>query len=183
MKSVEFCYWLQGLFELQDPKNLDEKQVDLIKRHLNMVFFHEIDPSYSNGSKLSEIHNANTFDFEALKKELSSKPKSDHHYYDDDYFDRLKEDMYDEVHENELLSKEEFDVKAYNEVAKEAEQLFEQISEGNQIPSLNDMKKKLEQLSSEYQNLTKLVAELNVKLTNQKQNVINNKFDDQLLRC
>lgn len=46
MKSVEFCYWLQGLFELGDPKQLDTQQTALIKRHLAMVFHHEIDPSY-----------------------------------------------------------------------------------------------------------------------------------------
>jgi hypothetical protein len=46
LKSESFCYWLQGLFELGDPKTLDEKQVDLIRRHLNMVFLHEIDPSF-----------------------------------------------------------------------------------------------------------------------------------------
>lgn len=46
MKSVEFCYWLQGLFEVGEPATLNAKQVDLIKRHLNMVFIHEIDASY-----------------------------------------------------------------------------------------------------------------------------------------
>lgn len=46
MKSVEFCYWLQGLFEVGEPTTLNEKQVDVIKRHLNMVFVHEIDASY-----------------------------------------------------------------------------------------------------------------------------------------
>jgi hypothetical protein len=46
MKSVEFCYWLQGMFELTETQTLDAKQTDLIKRHLAMVFHHEIDPSY-----------------------------------------------------------------------------------------------------------------------------------------
>ncbi len=46
MKSVEFCYWLQGLFEVGEPTTLNEKQTDLIKRHLNMVFIHEIDATY-----------------------------------------------------------------------------------------------------------------------------------------
>ncbi len=46
MTSREFCYWLQGVFEVADPKALDDKQTDLIKRHLAMVFVHEIDPSY-----------------------------------------------------------------------------------------------------------------------------------------
>jgi hypothetical protein len=60
MKSVEFCYWLQGLFELGDPKRLDEKQTDLIKRHLALVFVHEIDQSYPKDQqqKLNAIHAA-----------------------------------------------------------------------------------------------------------------------------
>lgn len=58
MKSVEFAYWLQGLFELAEPKTLDEKQTDLIKRHLAMVFLHEIDPSYpaKEQPKLNNLH-------------------------------------------------------------------------------------------------------------------------------
>jgi hypothetical protein len=46
MRSTEFCYWLQGLFEVAEPDTLNAKQVDLIRRHLNMVFLHEIDASY-----------------------------------------------------------------------------------------------------------------------------------------
>lgn len=46
MKATEFCYWLQGLFELGSPVQLDARQTDLIKRHLAMVFLHDIDPSY-----------------------------------------------------------------------------------------------------------------------------------------
>lgn len=45
MTSRDFCFWLQGSFEILNPKTLDEKQVDMIKRHLNLVFKHEIDPS------------------------------------------------------------------------------------------------------------------------------------------
>ena len=63
MKSSEFCYWLQGLFELADPKSLDEKQTNLIKRHLALVFKHEIDPSYSDDpavlEELQQIHDGN----------------------------------------------------------------------------------------------------------------------------
>ena len=59
MKEREFCYWLQGLFEVGKPLTLDEEQVAAIKAHLNMVFFHEIDPSYpaEQQDKLNEIHN------------------------------------------------------------------------------------------------------------------------------
>lgn len=44
MLARDFCYWLQGLFELGKPVSLDAAQTDLIKRHLSMVFVHDIDP-------------------------------------------------------------------------------------------------------------------------------------------
>lgn len=60
MKAVEFCYWLQGVFEVADLRSLDEKQTDLVKRHLNMVFVHDIDPSYPEGQQktLNAIHSS-----------------------------------------------------------------------------------------------------------------------------
>ena len=64
MKSTEFCYWLQGFFEISnadDPsmKPLTSSQVEMIQRHLNLVFIHEIDPSYPKGqqSELNAAHN------------------------------------------------------------------------------------------------------------------------------
>ena len=59
MTSRDFAYWLQGLFELGNPKQLDEHQTDLIKRHLAMVFAHEIDPAagdQKHQKKLNELH-------------------------------------------------------------------------------------------------------------------------------
>lgn len=58
MKAVEFCYWLQGMFEIADPKELNEHQTECIKRHLNMVFYHEIDKLYPEGEQqhLNELH-------------------------------------------------------------------------------------------------------------------------------
>ena len=38
MVAVSFTYWLQGFFEISDAKKLDEKQVQVIKDHLNLVF-------------------------------------------------------------------------------------------------------------------------------------------------
>lgn len=38
MNSTEFTYWLQGFFEISDAKKLDEKQVQIIKDHLALVF-------------------------------------------------------------------------------------------------------------------------------------------------
>lgn len=58
MKAVEFCYWLQGMFELNKPETLDKHQVELIEKHLAMVFYHEIDKSYPKDqlAGLQEFH-------------------------------------------------------------------------------------------------------------------------------
>lgn len=46
MTSRDFAYWLQGFFELSEATTLNEHQTKLIQQHLNMVFIHEIDPSF-----------------------------------------------------------------------------------------------------------------------------------------
>jgi len=59
VKSRDFCYWLQGLFELGDAKQLDEKQTAAVRAHLAMVFKHEIDPSAGtpeHQAELSSLH-------------------------------------------------------------------------------------------------------------------------------
>lgn len=48
MTSQDFVYWLQGFFEISDATSISEKQTEIIKNHLKLVFFHEIDPSYTN---------------------------------------------------------------------------------------------------------------------------------------
>ncbi len=72
MTSRDFVYWLQGFFEITEAggktEGLSPEQVSVIKRHLNLVFAHEIDPSY--GSKghqedLNKIHD------DVAKKEIS----------------------------------------------------------------------------------------------------------------
>lgn len=49
MRSRDFCYWLQGHFEMDESSGQIDKlsaaQVLKIKRHLAMVFKHDIDPS------------------------------------------------------------------------------------------------------------------------------------------
>lgn len=65
MNSREFAYWVQGYFEINGNKSegLSVQQVDIIKRHLSLVFKHEIDPSYPNQESLNQIHNgSNTND-------------------------------------------------------------------------------------------------------------------------
>lgn len=62
MTSRDFAYWLQGFFELS-PKAMAEgmtpAQTDLVRRHLALVFAHEIDPSAGgpeHQALLNEIH-------------------------------------------------------------------------------------------------------------------------------
>ncbi len=62
MTSREFCYWLQGHFEINDASigatdNLTGAQVRMIQKHLALVFKHEIDPSYPDQEALNKIHN------------------------------------------------------------------------------------------------------------------------------
>lgn len=58
MKATEFCYWLQGYFEISKHENvLSIDQVNMIKNHLNMVFIHDIDPSYPD-SEQKQLYNA-----------------------------------------------------------------------------------------------------------------------------
>ena len=65
MKAVEFCYWLQGFFEISDSANagsirqIDVKQIEIIKNHLAMVFVHDIDPKQGtpeHQAKLQALH-------------------------------------------------------------------------------------------------------------------------------
>ena len=57
MTSRDFAYWLQGFFEISETKSLSEKQIQVIKNHLNLVFKHEIDPSFGDESH-QEVLNA-----------------------------------------------------------------------------------------------------------------------------
>lgn len=64
MTSRDFCYWLQGFFEVSKPIRIDDQQLEMIKRHLNLVFKHEIDPSFGSDptyqAELSDIHDGNS---------------------------------------------------------------------------------------------------------------------------
>lgn len=68
MTSRDFCYWLQGYFEIlnstserdaMEGNTLSTWQVECIRAHLNMVFYHEIDPgmgSKYHQEELTKIH-------------------------------------------------------------------------------------------------------------------------------
>ncbi len=72
MTSREFCYWLQGYFEINNNQprepafadSLNPEQVKAIRAHLALVFHHEIGPSYGEKKKqdaLNKIHQGSSF--------------------------------------------------------------------------------------------------------------------------
>lgn len=68
MTSRDFCYWLQGFYEILggDPI-ISANQSNIIRRHLNLVFKHEIDPSMPDPTgELQAIHDG--------KPPFNSKP-------------------------------------------------------------------------------------------------------------
>ncbi len=56
MRSRDFAYWLQGFFEISGTNTISTDQVDMIKKHLNLVFKHEIDPSMGDENHQKELN-------------------------------------------------------------------------------------------------------------------------------
>lgn len=57
MLTSEFCYWLQGYFELSESNDLSQQQVEVIKAHLALVFLHDLDPKQIK-DKLQKTHDS-----------------------------------------------------------------------------------------------------------------------------
>lgn len=68
MTSRDFAFWLQGYFEIsnigEEIAPMTSEQVGMIKKHLNLVFKHEIDSSMGDGAHqqiLNDIHQTSPF--------------------------------------------------------------------------------------------------------------------------
>ncbi len=61
MTSRDLCYWLQGYLELSDctTEGATPETMQMIQKHLALVFKHEIDPSFPAEQQqvLNQIHN------------------------------------------------------------------------------------------------------------------------------
>lgn len=53
MNTIDFCFWLQGYFEISGETEINKEQAQVIKEHLNLVFKHEIDPLRESETKTS----------------------------------------------------------------------------------------------------------------------------------
>ena len=60
MTPREFCYWLQGVFEVAKLTSLNEEQTTQIKNHLNLAFVHidaqEEDETGLSAEAMQKIH-------------------------------------------------------------------------------------------------------------------------------
>lgn len=58
MTARDFCFWLQGHFELNGDKAITAEQSTVIRKHLSLVFTHEIDPSMGGPEKQEKLNEA-----------------------------------------------------------------------------------------------------------------------------
>lgn len=63
MTSRDFCYWLQGYFEISKPQEIKKEEVEMIQKHLNLVFKHEIDPSMGNDEHQQQLNTVHSNQF------------------------------------------------------------------------------------------------------------------------
>jgi hypothetical protein len=60
MKASEFCFWLQGYFEMRmagppSEQIVTNDQAKMIQRHLALVFKHDIDPKQGKAEHQAEL--------------------------------------------------------------------------------------------------------------------------------
>lgn len=59
MESIDFCYWPQGYFEIENPKSgIAKEQVETIKEHLSLVFV-KVTNTEHVPEKTNELKNIN----------------------------------------------------------------------------------------------------------------------------
>jgi hypothetical protein len=62
MRAEQFIFWIQGFFEISEASSkpeegLSKEQVDVIKRHLALVFKYDIDPTMPDPTgELQSVH-------------------------------------------------------------------------------------------------------------------------------
>ncbi len=73
MTSRDFCFWMQGFFELRgEDAPITAEQAACIQKHLALVFVHEIDPSAGGPAEQAKLNAAHTAE-PATNQHLSSQ--------------------------------------------------------------------------------------------------------------
>lgn len=76
MTERDFCYWLQGYFEIAEPVTLTSQQVAVIKEHLQLVF-HKVTEKGLKADTWAKDYVEKTvvqeIDWEKIKKSIEKK--------------------------------------------------------------------------------------------------------------
>jgi hypothetical protein len=124
LKAKEFCCWLNGFFQISDKsEGLNKEQVEVIKAHLKMAFYHDIDPSYPDHEKLTEIHENGKNKVDSPKKvsgKTLSKYLLDLGKIDNDYYSLIRSrkngiSEYDFINDNKIID-EDILIEAYSKI-------------------------------------------------------------------
>lgn len=70
MDPTSFCYWLKGFFEISDAKELTQKQVQIVRDHLDLVF-NKVTPNRNTDEVIEEFLKISPQE----KQELMFNPK------------------------------------------------------------------------------------------------------------
>jgi len=72
MNATNFCYFLQGYLELNDPKTITKKELARIKGHLSLAFRDDIDPSMGDQNHQNKLNQIHTFTTNGLEKWINN---------------------------------------------------------------------------------------------------------------
>jgi hypothetical protein len=75
MDTTTFCYWLKGFFEISDTNKLNEKQVQIIRDHLDLVFNKVTPDRFKDEVKRSKVEESPYVDLGEVFKNLTKEPK------------------------------------------------------------------------------------------------------------
>jgi hypothetical protein len=73
MSPEQFTYWLNGFFEISDTNNLSEKQVQIIRDHLNLVF-NKVTPETNKKPIYAELFNSGGMTPDRKDENMGYKP-------------------------------------------------------------------------------------------------------------
>lgn len=72
MTPENFAFWLKGYLEISDAKTLNEKQTQIIKDHLNLVF-NKVTPTYN--TVIEENNTQVEIEKQEIDKKISKRKK------------------------------------------------------------------------------------------------------------
>jgi len=75
MTSRDFVFWLMGYFEVSDPDSIGPSETEMIKKHLALVFKHEIDPAMGDDEHQEELNSIHSGEQDYIHPGFNSDDK------------------------------------------------------------------------------------------------------------